>query len=1126
MFDLYKRHDDSALSSIPVKANKLLYILLSIIVLIVLRVWHLSVIQHEKKVEEAFRPRKKVVVEAPERGTIRDRFNVVLAANKIEYRLSVVYSQLREIPAVVFEKDAKGVKVKRSLRKEYIKALAKLISQEAGLDFERVEDLIYSHASQYDNIPFVLKANLSEKAYYRLKIKEKDFPGLLVERIPKRYYPYGRTGSHIIGYLGPIQKEQHQRQVAEIRTLSEYVKQIEQGLEADDYDLPEGVSSFGEAKRRLSFLLERAYALNDNVGIVGVEAQFEDELRGYLGKKLYFSDAKGNFVRTMPGARPALSGKRLLLSISIELQDFAERLLALSEVDREKSSLKRRVQKKETLKEPWMRGGAIVAIDPNNGEVLALASYPRFDPNDFIKRGVEENKNQVLRWIENEAFQAKVWDQRVPLIRETASGKDLNLKDEEMWLSWKAFLELLLPNASPMISFLANDTTVGDVVLAQRAFDEILKRAPNLPAQDVMNLVYSGFEPQENRADVKLFEQDIAPYKKVLDGWFSGFTENQEKLLLLDLSRLVVFQEDFSDELYAALSGLSLSSFRDLSCAYAQADDLLRKEAKKIFHEHDFKAFRKENEKKFLQEKRLKEKQLKKPHKPYLDYIDKWEASLFRAFWQKERYYFLEFFLTARFTKATEDSSQALAYLTNFSALPESSDEKIVTLRKMLLNLDPSLVKACLKALKSFNDLDHPLYGKYFRAPKGTPLLAKHLAQSFMKSYGAGSLRSYAFRQTTIQGSIFKIVTAYAGLKQLYNERGGKVTPKDCGLFEITDQTFKSQGKTYVGYFADGKAIPQLYKGGRIPKSMRPNNGRLDLLKAIELTSNPYFSLLAAEYLKEPNDLVQAAKDFGYGEKSAIELPGEITGSIPTDLNENRTGLYATAIGQHTLITTPLQTALMLSTIANGGSLFEPKIANLMIGKNAPFETNGFRLKEKFYLKKSLQSVGIDFPLFYENSQERKNEVQEFSKHVRRKVFLPDVIRKTLLEGMRRSAKRSQDEAKDILLRSLQGQKAGYKALVDLQNQFVGKTSTAEVIERVGLDGINPSSMYRHIWFGATSFNPNASDQNAHSFVFKDKFGKPELVVVVYLRFAGYGKDCAPIAAQVVQKWRQIQKDQ
>ena len=60
-------------------------------------------------------------------------------------------------------------------------------------------------------------------------------------------------------------------------------------------------------------------------------------------------------------------------------------------------------------KEPWIKGGAIIAIDPNNGEILAMASHPRYDPNDFIPSNKNEKKrnSHVLNWLENESYLAE-----------------------------------------------------------------------------------------------------------------------------------------------------------------------------------------------------------------------------------------------------------------------------------------------------------------------------------------------------------------------------------------------------------------------------------------------------------------------------------------------------------------------------------------------------------------------------------------------------------------------------------------------------------------------------------------------------------------------------------------------
>src|SRR5262249_35066640 len=100
----------------------------------------------------------------------------------------------------------------------------------------------------------------------------------------------------------------------------------------------------------------------------------------------------------------------------------------------------------------------------------------------------------------------------------------------------------------------------------------------------------------------------------------------------------------------------------------------------------------------------------------------------------------------------------------------------------------------------------------------------------------------------------------------------------------------------------------------------------IDIVHAIERSSNPYFSILAGDILDDPEDLCMAANLLGYGEKTEIDLPGEYGGRLPKDIAYNRTGLYAMAIGQHSLVGTPIQTATMLAALANGGEILKPQI--------------------------------------------------------------------------------------------------------------------------------------------------------------------------------------------------------
>ncbi len=200
---------------------------------------------------------------------------------------------------------------------------------------------------------------------------------------PKEILSQGLLAADVIGYLGAISKEQYDAIFSEISTLREYIKGVENG---DEIESAQGVSSIEEAKQRLQALQEKAYTVYDYVGKTGLEGRFEEDLRGFHGKYHYASDAKGNFLRQLPGGRKPESGKQLKLSLSAELQKYAEVLLAQNERIREARTAIRTQNRSiiEVRKQPWIKGGAIVAMDPNTGEILAFATYPRFDPNDFI----------------------------------------------------------------------------------------------------------------------------------------------------------------------------------------------------------------------------------------------------------------------------------------------------------------------------------------------------------------------------------------------------------------------------------------------------------------------------------------------------------------------------------------------------------------------------------------------------------------------------------------------------------------------------------------------------------------------------------------------------------------------
>ena len=185
--------------------------------------------------------------------------------------------------------------------------------------------------------------------------------------------------------------------------------------------------------------------------------------------------------------------------------------------------------------------------------------------------------------------------------------------------------------------------------------------------------------------------------------------------------------------------------------------------------------------------------------------------------------------------------------------------------------------------------------------------------------------RFHAYRQAAIQGSLFKLVTAYEGVgAALSKPRESSNSSQALNPLVMVDRVFNLGNTHYVGYTEDGEPIPQLsYKGGRLPRSLaHQNNGKVDLLRALRFQESLFFLFLLENAWTSKEDLANAARLFSYGNRTGIsEFAIRISGRVPNDLETNRTGLYAMAIGQHSLVVTPLQTAVMLATIANGGKV-------------------------------------------------------------------------------------------------------------------------------------------------------------------------------------------------------------
>ncbi len=175
--------------------------------------------------------------------------------------------------------------------------------------------------------PVILATDLPVAAVARLSEVLTDLPGVDLEVQPVRDYPHGAAGSHLIGYVGAITQEEYDR------------------------------------------LKYEGYSPNDVIGKDGLEFAYDRYLRGSPGGQRVVVDATGAVVANVKlGSKAAVSGDTLITNIDWRLQQIVENALAAGI---------RAVGRTRRL------SGAVVAEDPWTGAVLALASYPNYDPNDF-----------------------------------------------------------------------------------------------------------------------------------------------------------------------------------------------------------------------------------------------------------------------------------------------------------------------------------------------------------------------------------------------------------------------------------------------------------------------------------------------------------------------------------------------------------------------------------------------------------------------------------------------------------------------------------------------------------------------------------------------------------------------
>jgi penicillin-binding protein 2 len=211
-----------------------------------------------------------------------------------------------------------------------IDSLATVVSIDAR-DRRRFKKL-QEDSKNFESLP--IRTRLTDDEVARFTAQRFRFPGVEVRARLFRQYPLGATAAHVIGYIGRISQRDQDR--------------IDDASDQNDSD-PDHYDPRLDANN---------YKGTDYIGKIGVEQSYETELHGQTGFEEVEVTAGGRPVRTLSRTQ-ATPGNNLVLSLDIGLQQVAEQAFA-------------------------GHRGALVAIEPATGDVLAFVSAPSFDPNSFV----------------------------------------------------------------------------------------------------------------------------------------------------------------------------------------------------------------------------------------------------------------------------------------------------------------------------------------------------------------------------------------------------------------------------------------------------------------------------------------------------------------------------------------------------------------------------------------------------------------------------------------------------------------------------------------------------------------------------------------------------------------------
>jgi len=298
------------------------YLVVAIFVILAGRLWYLQVMNSKFYDERAKQNRERILPIPARRGTIFDRNGNELVTSQSMF--NIVISRDEAFNNIDFDELAHQLVGNLDIDPEWLK--------------HRLEAAKYE--AKWESI--VVKELATPKDVAWVEAHSYEFPMILAERAPRRFYRYSTMAAHALGYVGEVDKK-----------------------ELNDPKSP--------------FSSENGFKLGDIIGKAGIERQYNEILMGKDGERRVLVDSKGHIKKDIERVEP-VPGRDLYTTLDLSIQKLAE---------------------EQTDSMPAGRG-VIVMADPNNGQILALVSHPAYDPNLFSLRAkTDAGKDEILHLQED-----------------------------------------------------------------------------------------------------------------------------------------------------------------------------------------------------------------------------------------------------------------------------------------------------------------------------------------------------------------------------------------------------------------------------------------------------------------------------------------------------------------------------------------------------------------------------------------------------------------------------------------------------------------------------------------------------------------------------------------------------